>query len=87
MKKQMFRERECIHREEDVEGEFFNGAFYIQALQRLPVNRAMQVAGKVGSFFWADAQDTMVWLCVECASELNLSVAPHAITKAARRQA
>ena len=82
----MFRERVCSHREEEVEGESYNGAFYIQALQRLPVNRAMQVASKVGSFFWADAQHTMVWLCIDCASELNLS-APHAITKAARRQA
>ena len=87
MKKQMFRERECIHREEDAVGEFYNGAFYVQALQRLPVDRALQVAGRVGSFFWADAEHTLVWLCSNCASELNLSDTPRAIAQAVRRQA
>jgi len=87
MKKQMFRERECIHRDDDVEGEFYNGAFYIQALQRLPVDRAMQVAGRVGSFFWSDAAHTLVWLCSNCAKELNLTDTPRAFTQAARKQA
>lgn len=86
MKKQVFRERECIHREEDAEGEFYNGAFYVQALQRLPVNKAMKVAGRVGSFFWSDAPHTVVWLCADCAAELNLTDTPRAITQA-RRQA
>jgi hypothetical protein len=87
MKKQVFRERECIHREEDAEGEFYNGAFYVQALQRLPVDKAMKVAGRVGSFFWSDAPHTVVWLCTDCAAELNLTDTPRAITQAARRQA
>ena len=86
MKKQVFRERECIHREEDAEGEFYNGAFYVQALQRLPVDKAMKVAGRVGSFFWSDAPHTVVWLCTGCAAELNLTDTPRAITQA-RRQA
>jgi hypothetical protein len=85
--KQVFRERECIHREEIAEGEFYNGVFYVQALQRLPVDRAMQVAGKVGSFFWADAPNILVWLCADCAAELNLERMPRAIGQAARRQA
>ena len=70
--KQVFRERECIHRDEGAAGEFYNGAFYVQALQRLPVGRAMEVAGRVGSFFWADAQNIMVWLCTDCAEALFL---------------
>lgn len=85
MKKQMFRERECIHREEDAHGEVYNGAFYVQALQRLPVDQAMKVAGRIGSFFWADAPHTLVWLCDACATELNLADTPRAITQAARR--
>jgi hypothetical protein len=85
--KQVVRERECIHRDEGVEGEFYNGAFYVQALQRLPVNRAMVVAGKVSSFFWSDAPNILVWLCPACASELNLVDSPRAISQPARRQA
>ena len=85
--KQVFRERECIHRDDGAEGEFYNGVFYVQALQRLPVDQAMQFAGKVGSFFWADANNIMVWLCPRCASELNLGDSPRAISQATRRQA
>jgi hypothetical protein len=85
--KQVVRERECIHRDEGAEGEFYNGAFYVQALQRLPVNHAMQVAGKVSSFFWADAPNILVWLCPACAKELNLADSPRAISQPARRHA
>ena len=85
--KQVFRERECIHRDEVAEGEFYNGVFYVQALQRLPIDRAMQVAGKVGSFFWADAAHILVWLCVDCASDLGLNDTPRAITQSSRRKA
>ena len=46
MTRQMFRERECIHREEGAEGDFYNGVFYIQALQRFRVNEAVQDGGK-----------------------------------------
>ena len=85
--KQVFRERECIHRDEGADGEFYNGVFYVQALQRLPIDRAMQVAGKVSSFFWADAPNILVWLCPACAGELKLGESPRALTQAARRQA
>jgi hypothetical protein len=87
MKKQMFRERECVHREAGTEGESYNGAFYVQALQRLPVDQAMQVAGKVSSFFWADAPHILVWLCEDCAAELGLADTPRALTQSSRRQA
>lgn len=48
--KQVFRERECIHREEGAEGEFYNGVFYVQGLQRLPVDRDMP--GLTHQIFW-----------------------------------
>lgn len=85
--KQVFRERECIHKDEGVPGDFYNGGFYLQALQRLPIDQAMQVAARVGSFFWADAPNIKVWLCAPCASELNLGDSPRSISQAARRQA
>jgi hypothetical protein len=85
--KQVFRERECIHRDDGVDGEFYNGAFYLQALQRLPIDQAMEVAGRVGSFFWSDAPNIMIWLCPVCAGELHLSDSPRAIANATRRQA
>lgn len=87
MKKQMFRERECAHREDGAEGEFYNGAFYVQALQRLPVDQAMQVASKVSSFFWVDAPHILVWLCMGCATDLGLADTPRALTQSSRRQA
>jgi len=87
MTRQMFRERECIHRDEGADGDFYNGAFYVQALQRLRVDHAVAVAGKVSSFFWADAPHIMVWLCYDCANELHLADTPRAVTSAARRQA
>jgi len=61
MKKQFFRERECIHRDEDAEGEFYNGVFYVQALGRLKVEAAMRIANKVSPFFWVDAPHILVW--------------------------
>jgi hypothetical protein len=85
--KHVVRERECIHRDEGAEGEFYNGVFYVQALQQLPIDQAMLVAGKVGSFFWADAPNILVWLCSACASELKLGDSPRAISQPARRQA
>jgi hypothetical protein len=87
MRKQVFRERECIHRDDDAAGEFYNGVFYVQALQRLPIDQAMQVAAKVSSFFWVDAPHILVWLCHDCAADLNLVDTPRAITQASRRQA
>ena len=83
MTKQMFRERECIHREEGADGDFYNGVFYIQALQRLRVNDAVQMASKVTSFFWADAPHIIVWLCHECAAELRLTDTPRVLSRRA----
>jgi hypothetical protein len=73
MTRQIFRERECIHRDEAADGDYYNGVFYIQALQRLRVDDAVRVSGKVTSFFWADAPHIQVWLCHGCAAELRLS--------------
>lgn len=87
MKRQMFRERECIHREEGASGDFYNGAFYLQALQRLRVDDAVRMSAKVTSFFWSDAPHILVWLCDDCAAELRLSDTPRAVTSAGRRQA
>ena len=87
MKKQWFRERECIHREEGAEGESYSGVYYVQALQRLPIDQAMQIARKIGSFFWADAAHIVVWLCQECAEELGIPDMPRAITQSSRKQA
>jgi hypothetical protein len=79
MNKQTFRERECIHREEGAAGDYYNGAFYIQALQRLRVDDAVRMAAKVSSFFWSDAPHILVWLCHDCAGELRLSDTPRAV--------
>ena len=87
MKKQVFRERECIHKDDGVEGEYYNGVFYVQALQRLLVDDALQIAGKVEPFFWCDAPHIMVWLCRGCAAEVGVAESPRAISQPARRQA
>jgi hypothetical protein len=83
----MFRERECIHRDEGAEGDFYNGVFYIQALQRLRVDQAVAVAGKVSSFFWSDAPHIIVWLCDGCARDLRLTDTPRAVVSTAVRRA
>jgi hypothetical protein len=87
MTRQVFRERECVHRDDGANGEFYNGVFYLQALQRLRVDEAVQLASKVSSFFWADAPHILVWLCNDCAVELRLTDTPRALTHASRRQA
>ena len=87
MGKQVFRERECVHRDEGAEGGFYNGVFYVQALQRLQIDEAVQVARRVSSFFWADAPHILVWLCHDCATELNLRDMPRAVAQASRRHA
>jgi len=86
MTRQMFRERECIHRDEGCEGDFYNGVFYIQALQRLRVDQAVQIAGKVSSFFWSDAPHIIVWLCDACAGDLRLTDTPRAVVSSAGRR-
>lgn len=83
MTRQMYRERECIHRDEGADGDFYNGVFYIQALQRLRVNDAVRMASKVSAFFWADAPHILVWLCDGCAADLRLTETPRAMTRRA----
>jgi len=83
MTRQMYRERECVHRDEGADGDFYNGVFYVQALQRLRVNDAVQMASKVTAFFWADAPQILVWLCDSCATELRLTETPRAMTRRA----
>ena len=71
--KHMYRERECLHREFNAEGDFYNGTIYVKAIQRLNTEAAMQMAGKVTPFFWSDAPHILVWLCRGCATELRLN--------------
>ena len=85
MKKQVFLERECIHREDASEGDFYNGMFFVQALQRLPGDEALRFAAKVTPFYWVDAPRILVWLCRDCASELHISDVPRAVVQGARR--
>ena len=76
-----------MHRDDGAEGEFYNGVFYVQALQQLRVDDAVHIAGKISSFFWADAPHILVWLCSECASQLRLTDSPRALKQASRRPA
>ena len=87
MSKQVFRERECVHRELGADGEFYNGLFYVQALRRMSVDDALQVARKISPFFWADAAHILVWLCHNCAAELNLTDTPRSMLQGQRKQA
>lgn len=66
------RERECIHRSKNIDGHFYPGSVYVQALQRLPNDKAMLMAKNVGSLFWSDAPKMQVWLCRSCIDELGL---------------
>ena len=84
MNKQFFYERECVHRPKSSEGDFYNGMFFVQALQRLQSNDAVKMAGKVTPFYWVDAPRVIVWLCRECATELDICEAPRAVLQAAR---
>ncbi|MDT7781504.1 MAG: hypothetical protein QOC99_4016 [Acidobacteriota bacterium] len=70
---QDYRMRECVHRASGAEGEFYRGGVYVKHLQRLPSATALKAASKVTSFFWADAEHILVWLCRDCAAELRLS--------------
>jgi len=58
--------------------------FFVQALQRLQSNDAVKMAGKVTPFYWVDAPRVIVWLCRECATELDLCETPRAVLQAAR---
>ncbi|MFL6210255.1 MAG: hypothetical protein ACJ74W_15470 [Pyrinomonadaceae bacterium] len=71
MTEQTFRERECVHRGAGAAGEFLRGSAYVQLLQRLKPAAAAEFAARVTSFFWADAAQIMVWLCHDCAADLQ----------------
>ena len=79
MRKNIYHERECVHREQGVEGEFYNGSLYIQSIQRLPGKDAVRVARQVEQFYWSDAANIMVWLCGDCAKTLRLNEAPRLV--------
>ena len=85
MKKQFLFERECIHRDRGSEGDSYNGIFFVQALQRLQSDDAINMARKVAPFFWVDAPRVLVWLCRECAAELQINDAPRSMLQSARR--
>jgi hypothetical protein len=85
MKKQTFRERECLHREAGAEGDFYNGVFFVQAIQQLSADNALRISGRITPFYWMDAPSILVWLCDECAAELHLNEAPRALVHSARR--
>ena len=74
--REVFHERECIHRESGALGEYYSGESYIQALQLLRAKRAVGIASKVEPFFWMDAPRTRVWLCLECGVETGLRKRP-----------
>lgn len=84
MKRQFLFERECMHRDKGVDGDTYNGIFFVQALQRLHSDDAVRVAAKVSPFFWVDAPRVLVWLCKECATELSLADSPRAVLQAGR---
>jgi hypothetical protein len=71
MTEQSYRERECIHRAAGASGAFYRGTTYVQLLQRLKPERAAEFARRVTSFFWSDAAQITVWLCQDCAAELQ----------------
>ena len=71
---QNYRVRECIHRDAGVAGEYYRGSEYVKNLQRMNTDTAMRIASYVTPFFWADAQQILVWLCRDCAADLRLPV-------------
>ncbi len=72
MSEQDYRVRECIHRSRGAAGDFYKGDAYVRYLQRLRSAAAVNFAGKVTAFFWADAAQVLVWLCRDCASEIGI---------------
>lgn len=79
MNKKVYRERECIHRAQGAEGEFYNGVIYVQAIQRLPSAEAVKLSRRVEQFYWSDAADILIWLCRDCSKALHLNDSPRAV--------
>ena len=71
---QDYRVRECIHRDAGAAGEFYRGGEYVKHIQRMNTETAMRIASNITAFFWADAQQILVWLCRDCAADLRLPV-------------
>jgi len=67
------RERECVHRRTGSGGDFYAGEQFVSALQRVRGEAAVELARKVGAFFWSDAPRVSVWLCHDCAGEASLA--------------
>jgi hypothetical protein len=72
----VIRERECVHRSSKVEGEFYQGTAYVERLQRLPAHEALKTSRNVPPFFWADAEQIIVWLCQDCARAIGFQPQP-----------
>ncbi len=86
MSKKVYRERECIHKNEGAEGELYNGVLYIKAIQSLPSIEAVKISRRVEQFYWSDASDIMVWLCTDCAKALHLNESPRAVVSVTQQQ-
>jgi hypothetical protein len=69
---QIYRERECIHRDTGQSGDFYPGPAYLRQLQQLKGAEALSFASRVAPFFWSDAEGIIVWLCESCARQLGL---------------
>jgi hypothetical protein len=54
-------------------GDFYSGEQFVSALQRMRGGEAVELARKVGAFFWSNAPRVSVWLCQECAREASLA--------------
>jgi hypothetical protein len=70
---QPHRERECVHRRTGAGGDFYSGEQFVSTLQRMRGGAAVELARKVGAFFWSDATRVSVWLCHDCAREASLA--------------
>lgn len=70
---QPHQERECVHRRAGAQGDFYPGARFVHALQRMRGEAALALSRKVGAFFWSDAARLSVWLCHDCAREASLA--------------
>ena len=60
MRRQFLLERECIHRDHGLDGDTYNGMFFVQALQRLQSAEALKMAAKVTPFYWVDAPRVLI---------------------------
>ncbi len=64
--------RRCIHNRQGAAGDYYGGAQYLAALQRLRASAALEAARKVDALYWQDAPKVRVLLCADCARGLGL---------------